>query len=309
MSGVLLTGSGGFVGAHLHRHLAQCNARVVSGVRTPAQDALHLRWTGVDHATLVHSLRASEIDVIVHLAGLAHGDSREASAPQLLQVNAQQSYRLYQAAAAAGVRRFVWLSSIKVLGERSSAPLSADAPLRPEDAYARSKAEGERLLLAAADAAGAPQLAILRPPLVYGPGVGANFLRLLRLAQSRLPLPLGGADAPRSMVGIDNLVSVLEVLTHRGSGIFHVSDGEDWSVAHWLHQLGSAMQRAPRLFFVPPAVLRGLARMVGRGSVAARLLDPLQVDSTTSNALLNWQPVSDVQAQLEATVRWFLQRP
>ena len=175
----LVTGAGGFIGSHLAPALADAGWQVTQEL--------------------------AGVDAVFHLGGLAHGGAQGADAEQLHQVNALDTLNLFQRAVAAGVPLFVWLSSIKVLGDVSSAPFTAADPLAPAGAYARSKAAGERLLQA--EAAGSTRLAIVRPPLVYGPRVKANFLQLLQWADRSWPLPLGSATAPRAMVSVDNLVS------------------------------------------------------------------------------------------------------
>jgi nucleoside-diphosphate-sugar epimerase len=242
------------------------------------------------------------IDVIVHLAGVAH---RRADADELTATNERWPLQLYRAASEAGVKRFVWLSSIKVLGEVSTRPLLVDAPYAPEDPYAHSKMVAEKALVDAA-AVASTQLAIVRPPLIYGPGVKANFLALLKLARLShlgLPLPLGAARAPRSFVGVRNLVDLIILLTERGNGIYHVSDPEDLCVVDLFSRLGG---RAGLMLPVPSAVMRRMAIYTGQLSVYQRLFESLQLDQSATLAALDWQPPVGATQQLEETMAWYL---
>jgi UDP-glucose 4-epimerase len=198
------------------------------------------------------------------------------------------------------------LSSIKVLGEVSARPLTVDAPYAPADAYGRSKMEAEKALLDAARVGGT-ELAIVRPPLVYGPGVKANFLMLLRLVRLNrlgLPLPLGDARAPRSFVGVRNLVDLIAALATRGSGVFHVSDPEDLSVVDLFARLGG---RSGLMIRVPGAAMRRMARWTGQQAIYLRLFESLQLDQSATRATLGWQPPLGVGQQLEETMTWYLQ--
>ena len=241
-------------------------------------------------------------DVIIHLAAMAH---RHASAAELMATNQQWPQRLYRSAIMAGVPRFVWLSSIKVLGDVSSAPLPVDADYAPTDAYGRSKMEAEHAMIGAAET-GSTELAIVRPPLVYGPGVKANFLRLLRFARlSRLglPLPLGAARALRSIVGVRNLVDLIALVARQGSGIYHVADPEDISVVDLLAQLGG---RRRLIVPVTGRAMRRMAGLIGKQSIYQRLFEPLRVDQSATRSGLGWQPPFGIGQQLDETMAWYL---
>jgi nucleoside-diphosphate-sugar epimerase len=227
------------------------------------------------------------IDAIVHLAGIAH---RVPDARELEQINVAWPLRLFEAAAAAGIRDFVFLSSIKVLGDVSERPLREDDAYAATDAYGRSKVLAEQGLLERHMHLNAQiRLAILRPPLVYGPGVKANFRTLARWAgrgRRGLILPFGAARAPRSLISVSNLCDAIVACLGR-SGIFHCADPADTSVAELFGKLGVPRSR---LVPVPVGVMRAVLTLVGRASVFQRLYEPLQVDSTRSRLELGWQP-------------------
>ncbi len=252
---------------------------------------------------LAGALDGSEI--VFHLAGIAHGQVAGAGEDELRRVNAEGSARVLAAVEAARVPAMVWLSSIKVLGETSERPLRPEDPYRPGDAYARSKVAGERALL---DREGATRIAVVRPPLVYGPGVAGNFLSLLRWVAHEVPLPVGAASAPRSMVGVDNLCSLLLRLAEEGSGVFHVADARDQSVAELVRAASALLGVPDRSWRAPLGLLASVASAFGQRARYTRLFESLQVDQSMTRERLGWQPPYDPDEQLEATVRWFRER-
>ncbi|MDY0074244.1 MAG: NAD-dependent epimerase/dehydratase family protein, partial [Thauera sp.] len=224
-------------------------------------------------------------------------------------VNTAGTLALARQAAAAGVKRFILLSTIKVHGEATApgSAFSASSPLDPQDPYAQSKAEAE-LGLRELAADSAMEIVILRPPLVYGPGVKANFARLLRAVERGWPLPLGRlTENRRSLLAVDNLVDLIRrCLDHPAAAgqAFVACDGEDLSTAALLQRLARANGRSLRLLPVPVALLQTLARLSdrsgGRSASFARLSDNLQVDMRATCALLGWQPPLDVDHALRA---------
>jgi len=300
MTAVLITGVDGFVGRHLVGSTAAADWKTV----TLARDRFGANKLAIHRDTpeseTVEALRG--LDVIIHLAGVAH---RRTSASELMSTNQHWPLRLYRAAIAAGVPRFVWLSSIKVLGEVSPRPLTGDAPYAPIDAYGRSKMEAEKAMMAAAREGGT-ELAIVLSPLVYGPGVKANFrllLKFARLSRLGLPLPLGAARAPRSFVGVRNLVDLIGVLTRRGRGIYHVADPEDLSVVDLFGYLGG---RRRLMVSIPRVIMCRVAGLAGWYSLYQRLFESLQLDQSATRTALGWQPPFGVEQQLEETMAWYL---
>lgn len=233
---------------------------------------------------------------VLHLAARAHvphddtPDQREVYRA----VNSRGALHLAEQAAAAGVRRFVFVSTAKVHGEATlpGKPFTEAATPNPADPYALSKWEAEQGLAAIAARTGM-EVVVVRPPLVYGPGVKANFAALLRAAAGRWPLPLAAIDNRRSLVGIDNLVDFLLLcLEHPAAAnqTWLVSDGDDLSTPDLLRRLGAAMDRPARLWRLPPALLTAGAALLGRRAAAERLCGNLQVDITKARTLLGWTP-------------------
>lgn len=250
----------------------------------------------------------SNVQTVVHAAARVHvmQDSSANPLQAFRMVNVQASTRLARQAAASGVQRFVYLSSVKVLGEKTlrGRPFRASDPPRPEDPYAQSKFEAEQALQDIAHETGM-QVVVVRPPLVYGPGVKANFERLVRAVAHGMPLPLGAIDNRRSLVGLDNLVDFLRVCVSHPAAANRsllVSDGEDLSTADLVRRLARALGRPARLLPVPRAWLLCGGMLMGRHAAVQRLCEDLQVDLTESQYLLGWRPPASVEECLERTV-------
>ena len=226
-------------------------------------------------------------EAIVHLAGIAH---RKASGEELEEVNVRLAEKVARAAAAEG-SRFLFLSSVKVHGETSESPLSEGSPIAPCDPYAVSKARAEDVLRAI------PRLSvtILRPPLVYGPGVKANFVALMRAIASGWPLPLASVSNRRSLIYVGNLVdAIIRCLDVEGT--FLVSDGEAISTPQLCRDIGEALGRPARLYPFPPALL------------PRKLAGSLEVDDSSIRDTLGWRPPFTRKAGLQATADWYLSR-
>jgi UDP-glucose 4-epimerase len=211
----------------------------------------------------------------------------------------------------AGLRRFVFLSSVKVNGEVSAQRAFVETdPLLPADAYAASKAEAEKRLRTISTESGM-EVVVLRPPLVYGPGVQANLLNLLRATDAGLPLPLSSISNLRSLVYVANLVDALAAcLVHPAAAnhTFFVSDDHDLSTPQLIREIASALGKKPRLFPFPPALLRGIGALTGRAEQIARLTGSLQVDISSIKAVLDWKPPVSLQEGLAQTVSWYRAR-
>jgi nucleoside-diphosphate-sugar epimerase len=312
----LVTGSHGFVGSHLCRILSEHGCRVVAASRRPGGTAT---MRGVVDASLPFLSDPEKwqralvsIDCVVHLAGMAHQSGSAGRAVRAFQTaNVEVSRFVAEQAVRAGVRRFVFVSSIKVNGEGGSLkPYRADDVPNPSDAYARTKLEAEQLLRDICRRGGM-ELVIVRSPLVYGPGVRANFQRLLHLASLGLPLPLGSIDNRRSMIGVSNLAHFIEVCAMQpcaAGNTWLISDGEDLSTPGLVRKLAHLMHRPARLFPFPPALLRRVAHIVGFGADVDRLCDSLVVDATPAYQCLNWRPPISVDEGLASTVEAYCAR-
>lgn len=311
MKRALVTGSSGFVGRALVSGLTRGGVAARQAVRRRPMGAAD------DDTVEVGELSAStdwaaalrDVDTVFHLAARVHqvGEGGSDGEAEYRRANADATEALARQAIAADVRRFVFVSSVKAMGEVSARrPFTEEDPPQPRDAYGRSKLAAEQAL---ARLAGQIEVSIVRPPLVYGPGVRANFLSLLRLAASGRPLPLGAARAPRSMVYIDNLVDGLIACATRPHGspaTYFVADGRDFSVAELVRLLRVEMGLPLRLWTLPGGLVRAAARLAGRADAAQRLFWPLQVDSSRIRRELGWSPPVSAEAGLAQTVRWFL---
>jgi nucleoside-diphosphate-sugar epimerase len=247
-------------------------------------------------------------DAVVHLAALVHQMHGGASAGDYDLVNHQSTRVVAERAAQAGVRTFVFLSSIKVNGDAS--PPGGYAPGHtpsPVDDYGRSKWLAEQALRRISEQTQL-RIDIIRPPLVYGPGVGANFLRLMRWVERGYPLPLAAIRNRRSLVSVWNLCDLIgQLIDHHGraGGVWMVSDGEDVSTAALIAKIAAAMSTRPRLFPVPPALLLAAGRLLGQGDALSRLCDSLIVDITLTRGELNWNPPLPLDEGLRRTVSWY----
>jgi len=258
-----------------------------------------------------HWIEALEgVEAVVHLAARVHviNVKTQESMDEFHAVNVAGTERLARAAATAGVRRLIYLSSIKVNGEQtlSRAFTEADPP-HPQDAYATSKWEAEQVLHTIGKETGL-EIVILRSPLVYGPGVKGNFLRLLRWVDLGIPLPFGSVDNRRSLIGVDNLVDlIVRCVWHpRAAGeCFLAADDLGLSTADLVRQLAAGLGRAPRLFSFPPPLLHVAAKVIGKEEVFQRLCGSLQIDSSKSRSLLQWSPPLSVAQGLSMTAKWY----
>lgn len=306
---VLVTGATGFVGRALVAHLAARGWAVTAGVRTlpPAAE----RAPGIDYVAVGDigpgtdwgaALRG--VTHVVHAAAHVHV-MRGGEDAEFMRVNAQGTARLAERAAAAGVQRLVFLSSIKVNGESTaSQPFRADDAPAPQDAYGRSKLGAEQALW---QVCGGLRLegVVVRLPLVHGPGAKANVARLVRLVQRGLPLPFGSIDNRRSLLALGNLCDFVGVALEHPRAPGHVwllSDGDDLSTPQMVRYIAAALDRPARLLPFPVALLRTLGKIAGRSAEIARLTGSLQVDGGPAHRELGWCPPLSVVEGLGATV-------
>ncbi|MHB1348519.1 MAG: NAD-dependent epimerase/dehydratase family protein [Desulfobulbaceae bacterium] len=304
---VLVTGAAGFIGSHLRAYLAERHIPCRAAVRRPDNGIGDAAAVGEINGATDWTSALAGIDTVVHLAARVHVLRDEALDPlaEFRRVNVEGTARLAGQAAAAGVRRFVLMSTIKVLGEETFArPFGpADLPA-PVDPYAVSKLEAEEALLRVARDTGM-EAVILRPPLVYGKGVGGNFARLVGLVRRGWFLPLGSVRNRRSLVGVENLCSLITVcLVHPAAAnqVFLVSDGQDLSTPELIRAIALACGKRPRLLPLPVFLLHLLAKIIGREMEVRRLTGSLWVDSSLTRSLLDWSPPVTVGQEIRRSV-------
>lgn len=328
MKNILVTGANGFVGQALCQALTQKGYLVRGAFRdaskfVKASDKMGCVAVGeiderTDWSEAVHG-----IDCVVHLAARVHTMQENAADPLLeyRKINTDGLKRLLDFVGRAGVRRMIYVSTIKVNGERTTAKsFSEEDPVAPEDAYAQSKWEAERILLAKAKETGL-EVIILRIPLVYGPGVKANFLSLLKWVDRGSYLPFGAVKNQRSFLFLGNLVDAIiqsinaQQLTKE---IFLLSDGEDVSTPELIRHVACALDRPPRFLFMPVFLLNGLGiigdvieKIMGKAmpidsKKIGRLIDSLCVDSSKFRRAISWQPPYRMAEGLAITAKWYL---
>ncbi|MBU9355028.1 NAD-dependent epimerase/dehydratase family protein [Burkholderia multivorans] len=313
---ILVTGANGFVGQATAGALLERGASVVSLVRRPiGRSGLGIEWVHdrPDFADLEQAWPASlRCDVVIHLAARVHVIRDSAVDPMAAyrETNVEGSLRVARAARASGARRFVYVSSIKAVGESSAGrvPLGEDEQPMPTDPYGISKLEAERSLLAFGRDSGM-EIVIVRPPLVYGPGVRANFLTLMRALHKGVPLPLGAIPARRSLIYVENLANALVACASdsRAAGqIFHVADDRDLTVTELARSLAACLDVPERLLPVPAAWLRIGGRLTGRLPEVDRLVGSLQLDTRRIRGVLGWRPPYGIEDGLRQTAAWYL---
>lgn len=308
---VLVTGANGFLGRALLREMQRRAVAGRAAARCEVQGWPTFRVGDIDGATSWRDALQG-CDAVVHLAARVHVMKDRAADPlaEFRKVNVDGTENLARQAAQAGVRRFIYVSSVKVNGERtrSGHPFTADDAINPTDAYGQSKAEAEARLQALARETGM-EVVVIRPVLVYGPGVKANFLSMMRWLKAGLPLPLGAIDNARSLVAVDNLVDLILVcLSHPAAAnqVFLASDGEDLSTPELLRRTAKALGTTARLLPVPAALLQAAASLAGKSAAAERLCGSLHVDIEKTRRLLGWTPPVSVDRALRDTAESFL---
>ena len=306
MKKILVTGANGFVGQRLCAFLAKRNYVVKAAVR---DDSIEVYESPQVEKIIIGALENpgfltesggaeifSDVGTVVHLASRVHMMHETSQDPlaEYRKVNVEATRRLAQSAAKSGVRRFVYLSSVKVNGEYTVAEKKfneLDFP-DPQDAYGQSKWEAEQVLHEIAKSTGL-EVVIIRSPLVYGKGVKANFQKLVQLIKSGWPIPLGAVKNSRSLIYVDNLVDAILVCMHHERArnqTYLVSDGDDVSTLELIHRLSKTLHKPERLLPVSPILLRWAGRLTGKQASVERLLSSLCVDNHKICSELTWQP-------------------
>jgi nucleoside-diphosphate-sugar epimerase len=312
---ILVTGATGFVGRALIDLLVERGYSVRAAMRRAGAFTAvgaSVVTVGDLSAQTDWSAALAGVDVVVHAAARVHVMQDAAADPlvEFRRINVQGTLQLARRAAAEGVRRFVFISSIKVNGEATQPghPFTADDTPAPLDPYGVSKMEAEQGLREIAEQTGM-EVVIIRPPLVYGPGVKANFQTMMRWLTGGVPLPLGAINNRRSLVALDNLVDlIVTCIDHPAAAnqTFLVSDGEDLSTTQLLQRMGQALGKPARLIPVPTALLTLGAALIGKPAIAQRLCGSLQVDISKMRQLLGWTPPVSVDEGLKRAAEGYL---
>jgi len=312
---IFITGATGFVGQSLIKNLLNDNhkLRVSSrrkSVHIPSGVELFLTDDITDTTDWNQVLQG--VDVVIHTVARVHvmDDSVVDPLSEFRKVNVDSTLNLARQAIIAKVKRFIFISSIKVNGEMTlkSQPFTADDEYIPTDPYGLSKYEAEQGLLALAESSDM-EIVIIRPPLVYGPGVKANFSSMMKWIKKGIPLPFATLNNKRSLIAVDNLVNFITLCIKHpkaANEVFLVSDGEDVSISVLLRKIAKAFDQRLRLFAIPVSWMISALTLIGKGDVSTRLCSSLQIDSSKARDLLGWSPVITMDEQLQKTADAYL---
>lgn len=314
MKTILITGANGFVGRRVCT-LLQRQGYAVRGTVRDCGATLVSNIISVDNidGNTDWSKALEGIDIVVHLAARVHVMQETSKTPleSFRSVNVHGTERLARMAIEKGVRRFVYISSISIHGNSTDAHAYIEEDeAQPHSPYAISKWEGE-LVLRKIEKESDLEIVIVRPPLVYGAGVGGNFLRLMHLAHRGLPLPLKSIQNRRSFIGIENLADLIECCVSNPNAAgetFVASDGEDLSTPDLIDRVARLMGHSARLIPVPVSIIRALGKLAGKEDVIDRLCNSLQVDAKKARNMLNWKPQLSLDVGLDRTVKWFMEQ-
>jgi UDP-glucose 4-epimerase len=291
---IYVTGASGFVGQSLIKYLNDSSHLALSLHRNSVTDSI------------IAIKRGIPVDCIIHLAGRAHVMHETASDIYLPYREANVDYTLKVAALAKSlsVKRFVFLSSVKVNGELTKQPFTEQNSPSPQDAYGQTKLEAELLLNDFCEK-NDMELVIIRPPLIYGPGVKANFNSLINLCRKPIPLPFGCISNKRSLISLDNLNNFIELCCHHPAAAnqtFLISDDHDVSTTELIHTIRTAMGQRAFLLPIPSVILKVVFSIMGKKNLSERLLNNLQVDTSKAKQLLGWKPVISFNEGIKKTI-------
>jgi len=314
MSKVLVTGATGFVGRHLCEMLLARGHQVIGTTRrasnSSTNSAFELRRIDDMRGTVDWTSAVKGADCIVHLAARVHvmNDTEKDQLNAFRKVNVLGTEQLLRQREMQHVRRVIFLSTIKVFGDESvDEPITSCTRPAPADPYGQSKFEAENLVERIGAEVGF-ETVIVRPPLVYGPGVGGNFVRLLRMVESGVPLPFGSIRNSRSLVSVQNLCDVicecLDNSSASGNRLL-VSDNSDVSTPDLVRLIASEMGKSPRLLPVSPTIMRFVGKLIGRSAEVSRLTDSLRVNIDDTRRKLGWSPPTSLAEGIRSTVSWY----
>ena len=308
---ILLTGSTGFIGKALSQRLSNSGNKFI----TLSKGASNNNDKGETHYSLDINDDCEWVDVlagvqtVVHAAGKAHVELNSSNKNEFIETNLISTLKFAKEAAALGVHRFIYLSTVNINGIVSDNLVTELDPVAPIDCAAELKLEVEEALMDLSSETGM-KIVIIRPPLVYGAGVKANFLNLLKLSNTGLPLPFGLVNNKRSMVYVENLVDfIIHCIDHPSAAnqTFLISDGEDLSLKSLITYIRKAMGKSPLLLSVPVFLFKLAGKLTGKSGVVDRLVGDLQIDSSKARELLDWKPPYTMEQGIQATVDSFLE--
>ena len=315
---ILITGATGFLGTNLCHQLIARKYEIKVAIRSRSISRLPLSLKKYYHIVEEFDYKTRWPDALSGVKSIIHCAARtnliykteDFDLDLYRAVNVEGTKNLAIQAAAAGVKRFIFISSVKVNGEQtfSGSPFTSQDRALPQDAYSISKWEAEQALHQVAVKTNL-EVVIIRPPLIYGPGVKGNFLSLLRWLNRGIPLPLGAINNKRSFVGIDNLIDlIISCIDHPAAvnQVFLVSDAQDISTTEMLKGLGKALEISPRLIPISSSLLKMGAQILGKKDTAQRLLGNLQIDISHTKNTLNWKPIVNLDVGLGKTAKWYL---
>lgn len=309
---ILLTGSTGFIGSSLSHRLLGSGKKFITLSRSPSNNVSR----GVIHHCLDINVNSDweyvllGVQTVIYTAGRAHVAINSTTKHEFVETNLTSTLKFARQAASLGVQRFVYLSTLNINGISCDRPVSEMDPVAPVDLAAKLKLEVEIALMKINSDTGM-EVVIIRPPLVYGVGVKANFLSLLKLSSLSMPLPFGSVNNKRSMIYVENLVDfIIRCIDHPNAAnqTFVVSDGEDLSLKSLITYIRKVMGRSPLLFPVPVGLFKLAGKLVGKSGVVDRLVGDFQVDSSKARELLDWTPPYSVEQGITATVLDFYKR-
>lgn len=315
MHRVLVTGANGFIGGALCERVHVEGWYVRGTIRSlkyldELPEGIDIVETDSIDAHTNWEKALEDIDTVVHLASKGHivKDATADSLSAFRRINVTGTEHLARLAALKGIKRFIYLSSVKVNGEGKPISYTEKDTPAPSDPYSISKYEAEQVLQQIAGDTDL-EIVVLRPPLVYGPGVKANFLTLLRIVNDGYWLPLASVKNRRSLIFLDNMIeAILAGICHPDAAgkTYLVSDGDDVSTPELIRRIAKAMEKSTKLLPFPPVLLRHASRLAGKSSVAHRLLNSLYVDISKIQTELDWSPRFSMKVGLSKTTKWFL---
>jgi nucleoside-diphosphate-sugar epimerase len=306
---IMVTGCNGFVGSNLCKTLKENNFNTIKVSRS----SINNKEVNLDLKNYINwKSYLANIDIVIHTAGRVHftWESTNEKLNLYKKINVEGTLNLAKQASISNVKRFIYISTIKVVGEKSQAnkPFNEGDYLEAVDPYAQSKIEAEEELIKLSKETNM-EIVIIRPPLIYGPGVGANFLNLLQWVHRGIPLPLKAVKNLRSFISLYNLIDfIILCIDHPDAKneIFFISDDDDLSIVHLIKKISKAMNKSTKLIYVPIIILKFICMVFMKKDIIDKLTDSLQIDISKAKKILKWKPKIKCDEAIQLTVDYFL---